>query len=247
MTASEALTQDIARTPRTAVVTLRDSKWVLDDGQSLTVGRSTRCDVCIGASPPGPEDLGVSRRAATISYAQGRVWVRNDSSSNKPLYVRPLGRPEYVLDRRGDAMTLADTSMDIVIEGQVLEHRLTIEQAEGETESENDEPGTEPTTVGVIPLSAGEKRLMTAVCWSLIVPPRGERPRPASYREAAERLGISPHNVRNRVDELRNRLLRDFPVPGIIGPEAKDNLALYAVRTGTITKDDLIGLEPGAP
>jgi len=220
---------------------------VLTDGSFLRVGRSAECDVLIGAALPGPEDLGVSRRAATISYVQGRIWVRNDSASNKPLYVRPLGRPEYVLDRRGDALTLPDPRLDVVVEGQVFEHRLTVERAVPEAGPLLDEPGSEPSTIGVIPLSAGEKRLVTSICWSLIVPLKGERPRPASYREAAERLGISAHNVRNRIDDLRNRLLRDFPIPGIVGPDAKDNLALYAVRTGTVTKDDLAELEdPGA-
>jgi hypothetical protein len=241
------LTKRFERAQGTALVTLQGSSWTLSDGDSVTVGRSTGCDVNIGSATRGPEDLGVSRRAATISYVQGRIWVRNDSSSNKPVYVRPMGRPEHVLDRRGDAMTLPDTRIDVVIEGQVFEHRLMIELSGGEQAFLGDEPGTEPRTVGAIPLTAGEKRLVTAICWTLIRPSRGDRPRPASYREAAVRLGISAHNVRNRIDELRTRLLREFPIPGIVGADAKDNLAIYAVRTGTITSDDLDALDTPGP
>jgi DNA-binding Lrp family transcriptional regulator len=66
----------------------------------------------------------------------------------------------------------------------------------------------------------------------------GPNARPATYREIASRLALSEHTVRNALDALREQLLM-IGIPGMIGPEAKDNLARYAVRSGSITPDDL--------
>lgn len=218
-------------------------RWSLGDGGSLSVGRQSGCDIRVGSASPGPEDLGVSRRAATLSYAQGRVWIRNDSAT-QAVYVRPCVGAEHVLDRRGDIVSVAAESLDVVIEGQVLTYRLVVELTGEAPIPGYEEPETvSPVTRAALPLTARERQLLTAVCEPLLVP-SAHRARPASYREAAARLGLSEHTVRNQLDELRNRLAQ-MGIPGLFGPEAKDALARYAVRSCSITVAHIDGLRHG--
>ena len=216
-------------------------RWSLADGRSLSVGRQSGCDIRVGSPSPGPEDLGVSRRAATLTYAQGRVWIRNDSAS-QAVYVRPAVGAEHVLDRRGDIVSVAAENVDVVLEGHVLTYRLAVEVIGRAPVPGDEDPETaSPATRAALPLTQRERRLLVAVCFPLLTP-SGLRSRPASYREAAVRLGLSEHTVRNHLDELRNRLA-DMGIPGLVGPEGKDTLARYAVRSGSVTVADIDGLK----
>ena len=225
----------------TALVSMGRHRWVLGDGESISIGRQSACDVRIGGSEPGPEDLGVSRRAATLSHAQGRIWIRNDSTT-QPLHVLPDVGEGYVLEHRGDMVSLAESRVDLVVEGQVLTYRVTVELPAGATPRDPDEPATiSPATMGALPLKPRERRLLAALCEPLLTG-SGRQARPASYREIAARLHLSDHTVRNQLDALRDELLRRG-IPGMIGPDAKDNLARYAVRSGSVTPSDLTALE----
>jgi hypothetical protein len=151
---------------------------------------------------------------------------------------------EHVLDRRGDIVSVAAESLDVVIEGQVLTYRLVVELTGEAPIPGYEEPETvSPVTRAALPLTARERQLLTAVCEPLLVP-SAHRARPASYREAAARLGLSEHTVRNQLDELRNRLAQ-MGIPGLFGPEAKDALARYAVRSCSITVAHIDGLRHG--
>jgi hypothetical protein len=83
---------DRSRLAASAIVTFADDEWVLRDGESLSFGRQSTCELLIGApETPGPEDLGVSRQAGTLICAGGSIWVRNDSAT-QALYVHCSGR-----------------------------------------------------------------------------------------------------------------------------------------------------------
>jgi hypothetical protein len=227
------------RVDSAAIVTYGDHEWVLRDGDSLSFGRQSTCEVRVGApDAPGPEDLGVSRRAGTLTCAQGSIWVRNDSTT-QALYVHCSGRGEMILEARGDMFALAEPHFDVVVRGRVLTYRISIDlqDANSSTVVDDDAPSTSPPTVVTLQLSDRERRYLAAVCEPLLSR-IGTNPRPASYAEAAARLGLARSTVRNNLDELRRRLL-DAGVPGMDSPDAKDVLARYAVRTHTITDADL--------
>jgi len=224
-----------------AVVTLGPRRWPLSDAQALIVGRQSTCEVRIGAAAPGPEDLGISRRAATLTYANDRLWVRNDSAS-QPLFIRPQIGPEHVL-RWGDMISLADLRLEIVLEGRVRNYKLVVELpgAPPVDDRRRPSPGTAATNAALA-LSARERRLLAAICEPLLA--RSGARQPASYDEAAGRLGIAAHTVRNQIDDLRARLLTEG-VPGMVGPQAKDSLARYAVWSGSIRMADVRALSAG--
>jgi hypothetical protein len=227
--------------PGSARVSHQDHGWTVGEGESLSVGRQSTSDIRIGSPDPGPEDLGVSRRAATLSYAQGRIWIRNDSTS-LPVFVRPAVGQEHVLESRGDMVSVAGSRVEVAFEGQIRTYRVEIE-LHGEVTAE-DAQGPEtaaPATQAALPLTERERRLLAALCEPLLTG-SGREARPASYRQVAERLGLSDHTVRNALDALREQLL-NIGIPGMIGAEAKDNLARYAVRSGSVTPSDLELLE----
>ena len=217
------------------LVALSPSRWKLSDGESLLVGRGTSCDVRIGAPVPGPEDLGVSRRAATLTFAAGQLWVRNDSST-QPLYVHPATRPPRLLDHRGETVSFSDQKLDIVVEGRVLTYQVSVEVMVATTGQEEEGPPTlSPATESRLPLLPRERRLVAALCEPLLT---GMAPRSASYNQVAERLGLSRHTVRNQLDLLRARLAV-LGVAGMVGQEAKEALAKCAVRSRSVTLTDL--------
>jgi hypothetical protein len=226
-----------AEPPAVALVLHEDERLSLAEGESLSVGRQSGCDLRIGSVDRGPEDLGVSRRAATISHAQGRLWVRNDSTT-LPVYVRPSLGQECVLERRGDMVSFAEPVVDVALEGQIKLYRIRIELPFAAGVTADAGPATvAPATRSRLPLTDRERRLLVALCEPLL---RGaaRAARPASYKEVAERVGLSDHTVRNALDALRERLIA-IGIPGMVGPDAKDNLARYAVRSGSVTPADL--------
>jgi hypothetical protein len=226
---------------RFIVVGYRDIQEEIAEGQTLSIGRDARCDVCIGGESDGPEDLGISRRAISVTYAQGRVWVTNDSST-QPVRIRRSVGSEHVLSHRGDVVSMVDKSLELLLEGQVYSYSITVEShgppsplAAEEVES------TAPPTQSLLPLDQRERRLVAALCEPLLTP-SGVEVRPATYKEIGYRLGVQPHTVRNELDVLRARL-GNLGFPGMAGTHAKDSLALYAVRSSSITVDDIGALD----
>lgn len=213
--------------------------WMLADGESVSVGREPDCDIRIGFLAPDRDDRGVSRRAATIVVAGGMVWVRNDSSS-QPVYLHLSRGEEIVLARRFETFSTREARFEVALEGRLCVYQLDVERDAEDAAplDEDDELG--PTTAD-LPLTDADRRLLVAICRPLLTK-SGRRRKPASYKEAAESLSCSPHHLRNRIDELRGRLV-GVGVRRLVGPDAKDALAHYAVRTGAITAADL---EPGS-
>ena len=221
-----------------ALVALGQSRWKLSDGESLLVGRGASCDARIGAPDPGPEDLGVSRRAAMLTFAAGQLWVRNDSST-QPLYVRPATRAPRLLDHRGETVSFGDQKLDIVIEGRVLTYHVGVEVMQAAPAEEEEGPPTlSPATESRLPLLARERRLVAALCEPLLT---GVAARSASYNQVAERLGRSRHTVRNQLDLLRSHLAA-LGFTGMAGQDAKETLARCAVRSRSVTLADLEAL-----
>lgn len=225
-----------------AVVSLDEDQWSLSESTPLTIGRQSTCDVQIGVASPGPEDRGVSRRAGTLICAQGRTWVRNDSAT-QPVYVRPSVGEELILDRRGTIVSLADGHFIVALEGQIRSYVFHIERLGLGSDTEDEPLTASPPTIGALTLSPRERRVLAAICEPLFARP-GIKVRPASYREAATRLSLSEHTVRNQLDAIRERLLA-LGIPRLIGAEAKNDLARYAVRSGSITLVDVAAIDLG--
>src|SRR5262245_8192136 len=126
-----------------------------------------------------------------------------------------MGRGEQVLEARGDMLALAEPHFEVVVKGRVLTYRISIDlpHPNSSTVVDDDAPRTSPPTVVTLQLSDRERRYLAAVCEPLLRPV-SPNARPASYAEAAARLGLARSTLRNCLDELRRRLL-DAGVPGM--------------------------------
>jgi hypothetical protein len=135
-------------------------------------------------------------------------------------------------------VSLADPATTVVLEGQIRTYQITVRIPHPAPQDKADEPPTlAPATQAALSVNPRERRLLAALCEPLLKS-AGPNARPATYREIASRLALSEHTVRNALDALREQLLI-IGIPGMTGPEAKDNLARYAVRSGSITSRDL--------
>jgi len=215
------------------------------EGDEVRLGRADGCAIHVGVAGDdgAPEDLGVSRNAATVSVRDGRLWVRNDSAS-QPVYLVPDTGPTRVLEAMDEIASLPTPRVTIQFRGRIRTHDVLVELDRTRDTPVIGTPHEGRATQYLLEFTKAERRILTALCEPLLVD-RGDRAKPASYAQAAERVFLS----RSRVENCASDLVRKFAstgVPNLEGPDAKDNLCRYAVRSGSITKADLRLLEPGA-
>ncbi|MEJ7585908.1 MAG: hypothetical protein WKF43_17900, partial [Acidimicrobiales bacterium] len=190
-----------------------------------------------------PEDLGVSRTAATVSVRDGRLWVCNDSTS-QPVYLVPDTGPARTLEGKDEMASLPTDRVAIQLRGRVRTYEVQVELSVGPPRADRSSSATDlgdPATQYLLDFTPAERRILAALCEPLLVA-RGDRARPASYAEGATRLFLSRSRVENCVADLVKKFAA-AGIPGLEGPEAKDHLCRYAVRSGSITAADLSGID----
>jgi len=112
-----------------------------------------------------------------------------------------------------------------------------------------------PTTSGYrrLDIPDAQRRYLAALC-DPILTGVGARTAPATYREIAERCGVSPKTVRNSLDSLRQILSLEYGIPGLahLGDSSEEApgtvnflsaLAAWAVHSGTINLHDLEAID----
>lgn len=179
-----------------------------DDGQKRRFGRDdTQCEIVIWSAINGNE---LSRAAGVIWRVGDELWVRNLSTRHE-LYLEVLGRPaEAPLPPRaadgfdrGAARTIPGARTFVRAPGgcELLvrqEREVSFDDFEGNGES----------TLRVPPVPAQLRPIANALCEPLL---NGGH-LPASYRQVAERTGISSQKrVRNQVGELCALYAREVP------------------------------------
>ena len=225
-----------------ARVTAGSASLEVGEGGAVRIGRAATADLQVGGGGDGsPEVLGVSRAAATVSVRDGRVWVRNDSTS-QPVYLVPDTGPTRVLEGTDEIASLPTPRVTVQLRGRIRTHEVQVELlGPAAPPPTGQRPGEGPATQHLLDLSPAERRILTALAEPLLTA-RGDLARPASYAQGAERLYLSRSRVENCVADLVKKLAA-AGIPGLEGPDAKDNLCRYAVRSGSITTSDLATLD----
>jgi hypothetical protein len=232
--------------------------WELGVGSSLTFGRSDDSDIVI---PDQAEDLLVSRRAGRLTAVEEGLLVKNESARNS-IYLQGIPGAEFEIKPLMTLGTMPFSRCRLVVFGSqaaryVLD--ITCGVAEGGPAGGPGVGGRAgadvPTTFGYqrLDLPAAQRRYLAALCEPMLTRV-GARTAPATYREIAERCGVSPRTVRNSLDALRQMLSAEYGIPGLMhstdSPEALGAvnflaaLAAWAVHSGTINRDDLEALDP---
>ena len=232
--------------------------WELKVGSSVTFGRSDDCDIVITRRT---QDLLVSRRAGRLTAVNGGLLVSNESRRNS-IYLQGMPGPELEIKPLMTLGTMPFTHCRVVVLGgdparYFLE--ITCGPADGSPAGKPRLADTAragaPTTFGYrrLDLPDAQRRYLAALCEPILTRV-GTRTAPATYREIAERCGVSPKTVRNSLDALRQMLSAEYGIPGLVHPggsaeEAPGTvnflsaLAAWAVHSGTINLGDLAALD----
>ena len=244
----------MGRHDRHVLVRVGDRSWTVGPDEELDFGRGRERAIRLGHDP---EDRYVSRRAGTLLVQDSYVLVRNDSATQALDLVPPAGPGRRV--EPGEATTsLPHPRFAVVVVGG-YGHRYGIEVDAGRLSPPARPPevpadrGVPDTVAAAVPLTAAQHRLLTALCEPLLRPGAGPPAGPASYRQVGVLLDRQPGYVRNVLKEVRETLTA-AGVPGLVpadGPGADADfrlpLALWALRTGTVTRAHLDRLGPPDP
>lgn len=219
--------------------------WRVEPGQAFTFGRDSRCALVL---PPG--DRGVSRRAGSLRYHDGRWWLHNDSRS---CVLSLLGERGFRADLPpGLAVPVQQWRAEVVAAGALRSYtlRLRLPALDQVPDPDQAPPGTGETAVTStrhkLTLTGDDRLVLAARFESYLVRRHDADPAPCTAREAADRIGWQPHAVTKRCENIRNRYLR-LGVPGLKGPRALDELARLVISTGELTTTDLRRLPARTP
>lgn len=204
----------------------------------LTFGRDPGCTIVFD-----PVDPGISRIAGSIENREGLWWVCNRSTKRSLDVVdeRGLRTPVPPVTRR--LLDLPYTC--VILTGSVWSFSVTVTGTSSPPTGQVSQlPSIDPTpTESEAHTCTENERLALVALFAgyLHDHPRYD-PRPVSYKEAGDRLGLPATTVRRRIEHLRQRLTEQG-VSGLDGEDARTRLAEYALLHGLISKQDLVRLE----
>jgi hypothetical protein len=231
--------------------------WRARPGQILTFGRGAECTIRLPAA-----DRGVSRAAGHLAFDDGAWWLRNDSSSSV-LYVS--GDRGFRVDLPpGMRAPVQQWHAKIRLQGLLDSYTLRLRLPDLDDLPEHDPGAGQGGTGASCPtgehlVTTTRRRPPLNDCDRLILAARFENylnwrhtgpaaPRPAT--QTADRIGWRAHTVAKRCENIRDRYAR-LGVPGLRGPRALEELAIFLISTGELTADDLRRLPrqayPGQP
>jgi hypothetical protein len=213
-----------------------DSTREIDPGQVLTFGRSEACDLAVGT-----QDSSVSRVAGEVRF-DGATWEVVNRSSTRPLYrLDDTGLRAAIPVGAGVALVEAVTNIAIV--GAIRTHVVTLELATPRAERPITSPAPGEATMRPTFTPNEFEAIVALLEGYLHEVPRYE-PRPRTYAEAAERLGVPAATVRKRIENVREKLVASG-VEELRQPDARLALAEFLLSTRIVRPSDLTVLDRG--
>jgi hypothetical protein len=201
--------------------------------QVLTFGRSTSCTVCLD-----PHDRGISRLAGGIEHAAGTWWACNRSAVRAFTVVDDLGIRGVVAPGRRIAITGPVT---VVVEGSLRRHALEVltdhEPGPDPHRMDNDDP-LPTAAAGEVAITHLDHLALVALFAGYLEMFPHYRPHPRTYADAASVLGWRRSTLVKRIEYLRARLT-NAGVPNLLGENALEYLAEWALTTGVLSRSDL--------
>ena len=224
----------------TITIGLGSKKLDVAEGEEVTFGRSQRTTLCLD-----PNDLGISRVAGSLESDAGVWWLVNKSTSRPLEVVDDVGIRTVLPPGRRMAVT---GPLTVVVEGAMRRHALTVDLPDGAQEllARGPFPSLQiegnPTRADVS-ITPAEKLALVALFSGYLEPFPRYDPHPKSYADAAARLDSPRTTLVKRVEYLRTRLT-NAGVPNLLGENALQHLAEWALATGLISRADLALLPP---
>jgi hypothetical protein len=231
----------VAEATTSITIGLGDKRLEVAAGDELTFGRSQRATLCLDTA-----DLGISRIAGSLESESGVWWLVNKSTVRPLEVVDDVGIRTVLPPGRRLAVTAPIT---VIVEGEMRRHALTIDLPVEAQEALDRGPFSNvheenPTrAASEVSITPAEKLALVALFSGYLEPFPRYDPHPKSYAEAAARLDCPRTTLVKRVEYLRTRLT-NAAVPNLLGENALQHLAEWALATGLISRADLALLPP---
>jgi len=222
-------------------VRLGDRHIELTEGRELTFGRSRQATLCLD-----PSDLGISRFAGSLKVESGVWWLVNRSTVRPLEVVDDVGIRTVLPPERRLALVGPIT---VIVEGATRRHALAIDMPDlvaRPADSSSPVPAVEesPTRAATdVAITPADKLALVALFSGYLESFPRYDPHPKSYADAAARLAWPRTTLIKRVEYLRTRLT-NAGVPNLLGDNALQHLAEWALATGLISRADLDLLPP---
>jgi hypothetical protein len=201
-----------------------------------TFGRNAECTWELG-----PGDLGISRLQGGFERRRGEWWIRNLSATRPISVVLDTGLGETiavessrVVDRR---------SLTVIVTGEVHRHPIFVRRPIVSMTSVRTGPGrlTDGVATTIPPITPRERWALVAMVEGYLAPPPRHDPRPRSYQQVADRLGLPRSTVMKRIENVRKKL-DAAGVPGMAADDSRAALAEHLLASRTISGEDLAAL-----
>ena len=209
---------------------------------TFTFGRDTSCSHVLD-----PMDRGISRIAGVVAWENGHWWVVNRSTKRALHVVDALGiSVPLPVSRAGwppPKRAVDPGGLRVLIAGDGWTHELRIAYAEPPLPSTAAVPEGGDSTVGHIPvLTEARKIVLVALTSGYLQPFPRYDPRPLTYADIADMVGLPRSTVVKRIEAVRDQL-RESGVPGLDEADARRPLAEWLLAMRLITASDLAWLQ----
>ncbi len=232
----------VAEAPTGITIGLGNKRVEVVEGEELTFGRSQRTTLCLD-----PADLGISRIAGSLEAESGVWWLVNKSTVRPLEVVDDVGIRTVLPPGRRLAVTAPIT---VIVEGAMRRHALTVDLPDGALNAFDDGPfpaaqveGNPTRAASDVSITSADKLALVALFAGYLEAFPRYDPHPKSYADAAARLNWPRTTLVKRVEYLRTRLT-SAGVPNLLGDNALQHLAEWALATGLIVRADLTLLPP---
>ncbi len=224
------------------VVSVRGERHVVRPGETFTFGRAASCTICLDTL-----DKSISRIAGAMLFEHTTWWIVNRSETRTLSIVDSIGlsSPLPVAKSGWPASRRAvdPGGVSVIVTGSMRTHELRCEVAMPlAAPTAFDAPSWSSTATQTPTITDARKEVLVALVSGYLLPYPRHDPRPLTYGEIAEMVGLPRSTVTKRVEAVRTQL-RDHGVPGLDEDDARRALAEWLLSMRLIVASDLVWLE----
>jgi hypothetical protein len=215
----------------------------LAPGEELTFGRDPSCHVRLDAS-----DVGISRVAGRVAL-DGHTWTVENCSRKRVLHVvdetgftvpLPVAAGDGINRRVVDQQVLT-----VLVAGERMTHALVLRLAEPLEPAPAITPPVDPvSTRGQAPeLTNPQREVLVVMAQGYLRPYPDYDPRPLTYQQVADILGLTKRQVTRRLERVRDELVAAH-MAGLEGEnDARRPLCEWLLAMRVLTPADLEWLQ----
>ena len=208
-------------------------------GQEFSFGRAPTCQICFD-----PDDTGISRLSGRVEFDGRTWWIVNVSSSRPLAFVDERAvRTEIAPGKR----LAAEAPGKVVVQGTSTAYEISVAPPRDSGApaqwtppaklARPDPSGAGTPAIAGVGITTADRAALAALFVGYVRKDEAYDPYPASYAEAAKRLGWPRRTLESRV----SLLLKQLSAAGVSDLDTWNplvNLADIVLAAGILTPDD---------